>query len=71
MIRCFKREGVQQAVMAGKVHKTVMHTPLALLPPLARLADHPVLVSPPPPRQPRRHVLLGVIDEFAADGICV
>src|SRR5438552_3627075 len=27
MIRCFKREGVRQIVMAGKVHKVKMHTP--------------------------------------------
>src|ERR1700682_2332603 len=35
MIRCFKREQVEQIVMAGKIRKTVMHTPrriLSLLP---------------------------------------
>ena len=35
MIRCFKREKVEQIVMAGKIRKTVMHTPwriLSLLP---------------------------------------
>src|SRR5581483_4911958 len=31
MIRCFKREGVKQMVMAGKVHKTVMYAPWRLL----------------------------------------
>src|SRR5262245_23126891 len=31
MIRCFKREGVRQAVMAGKVTKAVMHTPWRML----------------------------------------
>src|SRR5262249_35058238 len=31
MIRCFKRGGCRRAVMAGKVHKVVMHTPLRWL----------------------------------------
>src|SRR5688572_29638677 len=26
-IRCFRREGVEQAVMAGKIHKTVLYLP--------------------------------------------
>ena len=26
-LRCFKREGVRQIVMAGKVHKTAMNAP--------------------------------------------
>src|SRR5437879_5919161 len=26
IIRCFKKEGVERIVMAGKIHKTVMHT---------------------------------------------
>src|SRR5688572_12249787 len=25
MIRCFKKEGVQEIVMAGKIHKVAMH----------------------------------------------
>src|SRR5260370_25058170 len=33
MIRCFKREGVAHAIMAGKISKTVMHTPSRLLRP--------------------------------------
>src|SRR5262245_53572823 len=35
VIRCFKREGVQRAVMAGKIWKSVVHTPwrvVSLLP---------------------------------------
>ena len=41
MIRLFKREGVEQLVMAGKVHKAnLMHRPWKLLHPAARLADH-------------------------------
>jgi DUF1009 family protein len=31
MIRCFKREGVQQIVMAGKIHKVKMNTPFRVL----------------------------------------
>src|ERR1700739_4675774 len=31
MIRCFKRDRVAQMLMAGKIHKTRMHTPLRFL----------------------------------------
>ena len=31
MIRCFKREGVEQIVMAGKIHKVKMNTPFRFL----------------------------------------
>ena len=31
MIRCFKREGIQKIVMAGKIHKVKMNTPFRLL----------------------------------------
>lgn len=31
MIRCFKREGVKQIVMAGKIHKVKMNTPFRFL----------------------------------------
>src|SRR5436309_2160516 len=30
MIRCFKRRGVKQIVMAGKIQKTMMHTPFKI-----------------------------------------
>ena len=30
MIRCFRREGVREIVMAGKIQKTRMHTPMRL-----------------------------------------
>jgi hypothetical protein len=69
MIRCFKREGVRQVVMAGKVHKVRMHAPwrvLRLLPDwrfvrfwLRRLGRD----------KKDDTILLGLIDEFAADGI--
>src|SRR5437773_5850005 len=31
MIRCFKREGVKEVVMAGKIHKIKMNTPFRML----------------------------------------
>lgn len=69
MIRCFKREGVTRAVMAGKVHKVVMHTPwraFQLLPDWRMVRFWY--------RRSRRDnrddsILLGVINEFAMDGI--
>src|SRR5215470_17639223 len=69
MIRCFRREGVRRAVMAGKIRKTVMHTPwriFRLWPDWRTLAFWF--------RRRRRDntddsLLLGVIAEFAADGI--
>jgi len=69
MIRCFRREGVQQVVMAGKIHKTRAFGAfriLRLLPDWRGLmfwfrrltGDHR-----------DDSVLLGVIREFEADGI--
>jgi DUF1009 family protein len=68
MIRCFRRDGVRTVVMAGKVRKAVMHTPwrwLALLP------DWRTLRFWYGRRRDNRDdsLLLGVIDEFARDGI--
>jgi DUF1009 family protein len=69
MIRSFKREGVRRVVMAGKIHKTAMHTPwriLRLWPDWRTLRFWY--------RRSRRDnrddtLLLGIIAEFAADGI--
>jgi DUF1009 family protein len=70
MIRCFRREGVRRAVMAGKVHKSaVLHRPwkiVSLLPDWRTICFWF--------RRPRRNnsddtLLLGIIAEFAADGI--
>src|SRR5262249_27300300 len=69
MIRCFKREGVQQAVMAGKVQKTRMHTPLRAL---RYLPDWRfVRFWYNRGRRDNRDdsILLGLIAEFAKDGI--
>jgi DUF1009 family protein len=69
MIRTFKREGVQRVVMAGKIHKTTMHTPWKFL---RYWPDWRMLRFWY--RRSRRDnkddtLLLGIIDEFAADGI--
>jgi DUF1009 family protein len=69
MIRCFKREGVHHAVMAGKVTKAVMHRPWRML---HLLPDWRMIQFWY--RRSRRDnrddsVLLGVIAEFAADGV--
>src|SRR5262245_32604064 len=69
MIRCFKREGVQRVVMAGKVTKAVIYRPwrwLQLWPDWRTIRWWF--------RQPRADnrddtLLLGLIDEFAADGM--
>jgi UDP-2,3-diacylglucosamine hydrolase len=69
MIRCFKGEGVRRAVMAGKINKSVMHTPWRLLRlwPDWRALRFWFL------RRRRDNtddsLLLGIIAEFAADGI--
>src|SRR5262249_20106420 len=68
MIRCFKREGVRQAVMAGKVTKAVMHTPWRILslPP-----DWRTVRMWYTRRRDNRDdsLLLSVVAEFARDGI--
>jgi hypothetical protein len=70
MIRCFKREGVERVVMAGKIHKDrYMYRPwraLSLLPDLRMLRfwfNHA--------RRDNRDdsVLLNLISEFASDGM--
>jgi len=69
MIRCFKRERVDRVVMAGKITKTVMHTPWKIL---ALLPDWRTLKAwYGRNRRDNKDdtLLLGVIREFAADGI--
>jgi DUF1009 family protein len=69
MISCFRCAGVRQVVMAGKVYKTVMHTPwliLSLLPDWRTIRFWY--------RRSRRDnrddtLLLSMIDEFAVDGL--
>lgn len=69
MIRCFKKEGVEHIVMAGKIHKVRMNTPFRLW---RLLPDWRMLKVWF--RRPRRDnkddtLLLGLIAEFAADGM--
>jgi DUF1009 family protein len=69
MIRCFKREGVREAVMAGKVRKTAMHAPWRIL---RYLPDWRfVRFWLGRNRRDNRDdtLLLGLIREFARDGI--
>jgi DUF1009 family protein len=70
VIRCFKREGVQHAVMAGKIHKAnVIYKPwkwISLLPDLRMLR---FWFSRKRRDNRDDSLLLGLINEFAADGI--
>jgi DUF1009 family protein len=70
MIRCFRRDGVEHVVMAGKIHKAdFMHRPwrvFSLVPDWRMIRFwHGRL------RRDKRDdtILLGLIDEFAQDGI--
>ena len=69
VIRCFKREGVRRAVMAGKIHKVVIHTPWRVL----RLWPDWRMIRCwyTRGRADNRDdsLLLGIIAEFARDGI--
>jgi UDP-2,3-diacylglucosamine hydrolase len=69
MIRCFRHEDVRHVVMAGKIQKTRMHTPLRWL----RLWPDWRTVRFWLFRRRRDNrddtLLLGLIDEFAADGM--
>lgn len=69
MIRCFRREGVRRVVMAGKVKKSAMHSSwrwLRLIPDWRTIRFWFFRN-----RKDNRDdsLLLGIIDEFAADGI--
>ena len=69
MIRCFKKEGVERIVMAGKIHKVRMNTPFRIW---RLLPDWRMLKAWF--YRPRRDskddtLLLGLIAEFAADGM--
>jgi DUF1009 family protein len=69
MIRCFKREGIKRVVMAGKITKAVMHTPWRLV---SLLPDWRMVWAWYTHLRPDNRddtLLLGLIDEFARDGI--
>ncbi len=69
MIRCFRKHGVRTAVMAGKIQKSVMHTPWRIV----RLMPdwRTILFWFFRRRRDNRDdsLLHGLIDEFARDGI--
>lgn len=70
VVRCFLREGVQQAVMAGKVHKVTWHKPaLTLLSYIPDLRTIRWYLSKKRKNNNDDTILLSVIDEFAKDGI--
>jgi DUF1009 family protein len=71
MIRCFRREGVERAVMAGKYHKAaVMHKPWKWLTLLPDWRTMRVWFFSQTRRDNRDNTILqAVIDEFASDGI--
>ena len=70
MIRCFQREGVERIVMAGKIHKTAMHTPWRLLRLWPDWRTLRFWYSRGRRDNRDDSILLGVIDEFAADCRC-
>jgi DUF1009 family protein len=69
MIRCFRREGVRRAVMAGKINKTVIYGPLGVLGLLPdwRLVRAWYFRKRPDNRDDT--LLMAAINEFAADGV--
>lgn len=69
MIRCFKREGVRQVVMAGKILKVAMHTPWRLLRFLPDWRTVRFWYGRSRPDNRDDTLLLGVIAEFARDGL--
>jgi DUF1009 family protein len=71
MIHCFKREGVERLVLAGKIHKVCMHEPwrwLRLWPDWRTIR---FWYNRKRASNSDDHLLLGIIDEFAADGLRV
>jgi DUF1009 family protein len=70
MIRCFKREGVRSIVMAGKVNKVaIMHRPWRALTLLPDWRTFRAFLMHPRSDNRDDALLLGVIAEFARDGL--
>jgi DUF1009 family protein len=70
MIRLFKKEGVERVVMAGKVMKAeIMHTPRAILNLLPDWRTIRFWYNRRRPDNRDDTLLLGIIEEFAADGL--
>jgi DUF1009 family protein len=72
MIRCFKRAGIERLVMAGKIHKVaIMHQPWRVLRLLPDWRTVRFWYNRKRATNGDDHLLLGIIDEFAADGLRV
>lgn len=69
MIRCFRRAGVKQIVMAGKIHKTVMYHPLKWLHLMPDWRGACFWYSRLRRDNKDDTLLLSVIAEFARDGL--
>src|SRR6266545_4203638 len=69
MIRCFKREGVQRIVMAGKIHKIIVHLPWRLVRMWRDWRTLRFWFFRKRPDNRDDSLLLGIIDEFADDGM--
>jgi DUF1009 family protein len=69
MIRCFKREQVAEVVMAGKVRKSAMHAPWRILRYLPDWRFVRYWLSRNRADNRDDSLLLGLIDEFARDGL--
>jgi DUF1009 family protein len=69
VIRCFKRERVERVVMAGKLHKVAMHLPFRWLRMIPDLRTLRFWYSSRRRDNTDDALLLGVIDEFASDGL--
>ncbi len=69
MIRCFKREGVKEIVMAGKIHKVKMNSPYRLWRYLPDWRAFRTWFFSRRRDNKDDTILLSVIDEFAKDGM--
>jgi len=69
MIRCFKKENVQRVVMAGKVQKTVMHARWWILRLWPDWRTVRFMLGRNRKDNKDDSLMLGMIDEFATDGI--
>jgi DUF1009 family protein len=69
IIRCFKKEGVRDIVMAGKIHKVRLNTPFRLWRLLPDWRGFRAYFFRPRKDNKDDTLLLRLIDEFAADGI--
>jgi DUF1009 family protein len=69
VIRCFKREKVRRAVMAGKIFKSVIHTPWRVFQLFPDWRMIRFWLSSRRKDNRDDNLLLGLIEEFARDGI--